>query len=340
MKRSVSLFISGAAAAICLAVGAGPALAAPAVTVPTVPRSVTATVVSPSSATLKWVAPTSTGGSKITGYLVARDGMSTAGGGAYSTVTAATARSFTFQKLVAGATYHLSVSALNAKGASVKVTRTVKVPGTSTANSITLADSITLPYFTATGNLPYTYACRGTGNTALLINNRIVQGVAPVCDGTKRTDTFPVEHYFSSSDGGGSTFVQSFKAQIQNDAGFVATTTELVKFISGPAPATNPNDVLALSSASRSNASNAYVYFTYRCSAVAGASSYQVKVDDTNYAYGYDNANVVCDGVLRSGVVNTYTGSDTTATFHGVVQAVGSSGRTLDGATDNAVFSF
>ena len=68
------------------------------------------------SATVSWQPPVSDGGSPITGYRVARDGSDAAGVGAYSTVVAATVRTFTMTRLVDGATYRLSVEAITAQG--------------------------------------------------------------------------------------------------------------------------------------------------------------------------------------------------------------------------------
>jgi hypothetical protein len=114
------------AALLAVVVAGSLVVAAPAeaATVPTAPTAVTATT-SGSSATLKWSVPTSDGGSAITGYRVARDGVDSTGYGAWSTTLAASARSNSFNLLKPGSTYNLSVQAINAIGtgpaASVKV---------------------------------------------------------------------------------------------------------------------------------------------------------------------------------------------------------------------------
>ncbi len=87
----------------------------PALGLPGAPTSVAVTPASSTSATLAWAPPTSTGGSTITGYRLARDG-GTAGGTPWSGTATATERSRTFTGLTPGATYTLSVSAINAQG--------------------------------------------------------------------------------------------------------------------------------------------------------------------------------------------------------------------------------
>lgn len=83
------------------------------------------------SATLNWAPPTTDGGNPITGYRVSRNGADTNGFGAYSTVTAATARSFTFLSMISGATYTLTVTAINSAGDGVAASRTVTIAAAS-----------------------------------------------------------------------------------------------------------------------------------------------------------------------------------------------------------------
>jgi hypothetical protein len=109
-------------------VGTGPA-ASGKVTIqayPGVPTAFTAAQATTSTATMKWAPPASAGGHPITGYRVSRDGVDSTGHGPYSTVVAATSRSFTMSKLIKGHTYTLSVQAVTPVGtgaaASGKVT--------------------------------------------------------------------------------------------------------------------------------------------------------------------------------------------------------------------------
>ncbi len=93
----------------------------------TAPTSVSATVVPPDGARLSWAPPLDYGTSPTTGYLVARDGGS-AGGTSWSTTVAASVRTLTFLKLVAGSTYTLSVAAVNAEGTGPVTSVAVTVP--------------------------------------------------------------------------------------------------------------------------------------------------------------------------------------------------------------------
>ncbi|PTL71740.1 hypothetical protein C1I63_02005 [Rathayibacter caricis DSM 15933] len=81
------------------------------------------------SAVLKWVAPESTGGTSITGYRVARNGIDAAGAGPWSTIVSPSKLEQTFTNLAAGASYILSVSAINVAGESQPVERLVVVGG-------------------------------------------------------------------------------------------------------------------------------------------------------------------------------------------------------------------
>lgn len=80
------------------------------VVTPGAPTNLTATVDNAArSARLGWQPPTSDGGLPITGYIVSRTGGN-------ATTLASTARSFTFTGLANGATYTLTVRALNGAG--------------------------------------------------------------------------------------------------------------------------------------------------------------------------------------------------------------------------------
>lgn len=84
-------------------------------TPPQAPTLATATVTSATSARLTWAPPLNDGGSPVAGYLVARDGGGT-GKPSWSKVVPATTGAQGFSKLTTGATYRLSVAAINAEG--------------------------------------------------------------------------------------------------------------------------------------------------------------------------------------------------------------------------------
>ncbi len=96
-----------------------------------VPRNL-GTTTAATSATVTWQPPAQTGGTRVTGYRLARDGVDSTGYGAYTTTVAASLRSFTFTELVPGRTYNLSVAAVNARGAGVAASMPATVPTTST----------------------------------------------------------------------------------------------------------------------------------------------------------------------------------------------------------------
>ena len=77
--------------------------------------------------TLSWVPPGDAGGLPITGYRVARDGVDARGGGRYSTVVPANARSLRFTLLRPGAVYHFSVQPRNARGFGEVTVATVRL---------------------------------------------------------------------------------------------------------------------------------------------------------------------------------------------------------------------
>lgn len=88
----------------------------------------TAVTVSGSRATITWSAPSSNGGSPITGYRLSRNGTDSKGTGPWSTVVPATARAATFGNLIPGVTYALSVQAINGIGTGPAAPTTVRLP--------------------------------------------------------------------------------------------------------------------------------------------------------------------------------------------------------------------
>ena len=97
---------------------------------PTAPTSVAVTKNDTArSATITWAPPASDGGSAVTGYRVSRDGFDSGGTGAFSTVVPATTRTFTMTSLLPGATYRLSVQAVNAAGTGPAASSQVTLAG-------------------------------------------------------------------------------------------------------------------------------------------------------------------------------------------------------------------
>ncbi|GAA1434472.1 hypothetical protein GCM10009616_29000 [Microlunatus lacustris] len=109
-------------------------LVLPAATAPSAPTNVTVTP-SGTSAIVQWSAPTSNGGSAVSGYKVGRDGVDASGAGPWSTTVSATTTSLRFDKLKPGSTYRLSVQAVNAVGTGPATTVTVVMPAAATAPS-------------------------------------------------------------------------------------------------------------------------------------------------------------------------------------------------------------
>ena len=105
-----------------------PTSTVPVIVIPTAPTGL-AVARTPDGATaaVTWQPPTSTGGSPITGYRITRDGADSTGGGGYTTVLPASARSFTFTLLQPSGGYKFSVQAINAAGTGPSASRTSTV---------------------------------------------------------------------------------------------------------------------------------------------------------------------------------------------------------------------
>ena len=96
-------------------------------TVPATPRTVKSQVFG-SYASLSWTPPASNGGSPITGYRLARNGIDSVGTGPWSTVVPATTTGFAFGNLTPGSTYTLTVQAINGLGTGTAGSATVSIP--------------------------------------------------------------------------------------------------------------------------------------------------------------------------------------------------------------------
>ena len=79
-------------------------------------------------ATITWAPPGGDRGAAVTGYRIARDGVDSHGTGPWSTTVPDATRTFTFGSLKPGATYHLTVQAINAAGTGPAATATVTTP--------------------------------------------------------------------------------------------------------------------------------------------------------------------------------------------------------------------
>jgi len=102
---------------------ASPSLAAPTVTVPDVPNSIQATRGN-ASATIRWSAPSSDGGSAITSYRI----LGTNGVDSLTASPASSATSYTFTKLTNNSSYNFAIYALNSAGQSTSSSVVTVVP--------------------------------------------------------------------------------------------------------------------------------------------------------------------------------------------------------------------
>ena len=110
-------------------------------TAPGSPTGLAATAVSSSQINLSWAAPSSDGGSPITGYMVER---STNGGITWSTIvssTGSTATTYSDTGLAASTTYTYRVSAINSVGTSSPSNTASANTGTTTTSSISQVQS-------------------------------------------------------------------------------------------------------------------------------------------------------------------------------------------------------
>lgn len=146
-------------------------------TLPGLPTTVKATADHVAkTATVTWAPPSSSGGVPISGYRVSRNGTDSSGWGAYSTTLPASAGTFTFNRLVTGQTYTITVQALNEIGqsgpATANATLIVPTPGAPTGVTATAGvRQATVKWVapTSIGTSPVSsYRIRrfsGTGNT-------------------------------------------------------------------------------------------------------------------------------------------------------------------------------
>ena len=184
-----------------------PTSTTPTGTVPAAPTqlSVTADPNDP-KAYVHWEAPTSDGGSPITGYVISRDGNSSTGGGPYTSPTLpASQRDGTFGKLIAGATYHFSVQAINTNGTGPAATITFTEPaagskpgapriGTATAGAaggaITAKIAWSAPAGTTSpavnGYKVYAYRVVNGKNVETMVSSKLAASL--------RTYSFPLDH--------------------------------------------------------------------------------------------------------------------------------------------------
>ncbi len=112
-------------------------------TVPTTPTSLTASATSSSQINLSWTAPSSNGGSAITGYKIERSADS---GTAWSTIianTASTSTTYSDTGLATSSTYMYHVSAINSVGTSspsnTASATTISAPPPTTTTQVTIS---------------------------------------------------------------------------------------------------------------------------------------------------------------------------------------------------------
>ena len=95
------------------------------VAVPTAPTALTSTITDAThKAAITWSPPQTNGRTAVTGYRIAPDGTDLHNAGPWSTTVPATTRTFRFGSTQPGATYHLTVQAVNAAGTGPAATAT------------------------------------------------------------------------------------------------------------------------------------------------------------------------------------------------------------------------
>ena len=155
---------------------------------PGVPTSVAASQSAAASATITWAPPATDGGQAISGYRISRDGVDSAGEGAYTTTVAASERTFTLTRLVGGSTYNISVAAINAAGTGTAVSRAVTIaPPAPVAFA---ADDFARTVASGWGTAPTGGAWSIAGTASNLSVSGAV-GVASIPAGSTRTATLP-----------------------------------------------------------------------------------------------------------------------------------------------------
>lgn len=198
---------------------------APSSTAPNAPVNLVATDnADRSQANLTWQAPSSDGGSAVSGYRVSRDGTDSTGGGAYSTVVSATTGNFAFSLLKAEANYRFTVQAINAVG-------------TSAAAVVTRAGSATAPPTPPTRTAPA--AIQATRDAAGTRVN--VSWQPPTSDGGTPVTNYRVTRNGTDSTGGGA-YTTDLPATARNfvfsllsaNAGYQFTVQALHAGVAGP----------------------------------------------------------------------------------------------------------
>lgn len=123
---------------------------------PSAPRNLSTTVISSSQINLIWNAPSSSGGTPITGYKILRDNSCT---GTFVTISTTTNSSTKYSDtgLVANTCYRYNIEAINAIG-----------PGSTMENNVT-ATTLSIPVQTHVPNSPTGLNVKTTSNTSLNI---------------------------------------------------------------------------------------------------------------------------------------------------------------------------